>query len=65
MAKTNVTPAHMALDLLRNQISAADIQQLTEVERGQFGEICSHWASMAMIANRPAPWDGFKPSQAK
>ena len=64
MAKANLTPAQIAFDLLRNQMSAADIQQLAEDKRRQFGEICSHWACMGMSSDRPAPWDGFKPSQA-
>lgn len=44
--------AQTALDLLRNQMTRADLQALTEIERQQFAAILNHWLQMTASPNR-------------
>lgn len=44
--------AQQALELLRNKMTAAELDDLSEEQRQQFAEICHHWSMLASPANK-------------
>lgn len=46
--------AQQALELLRNKMTGAELDELNEEQRQQFSEICHHWSMLARPANKPA-----------
>jgi len=44
--------AQQALELLRNKMTGAELDELNKEQREQFAEICHHWSMLASAPNK-------------